>query len=470
MGLSWDSVAKIEQSTVQQIPHSQRTGRPRHLLWIWFSINVMPLTIVTGLLGPSVYLLSFWWTVLAIILGNLIGAVFTALHSAQGPGLGIPQMIQSRAQFGSYGALAIVFVAIFAGVGFAASIFVLGGQALHQLSSAISVDFGIILIALAVGFVLIFGYDLFHRFNRVIVGILGAGALLTYVWILGVNGLPDTKVEGLGYNFASFLGMTSLAVVWQLAYAPYVSDYSRYMGPEHSASSSFWTTYWGTVVGATIFMVLGALVGSYSSDADTIGAIARLTVGVTGFIMLAFVLGTIDAGMINIYTPMLSVVTIVQTFRASWMPQAPARILISAVLLTTSVFIALFGQDSFLTNFTSFILALLYLYAPWTAINLVDYYLINEGDYDVASILRADGGIYGKFRPIGFTCYILGIVIQIPFMVIFPMGNLTDGYTGVVATALGGADIAWLVGIGVTAPVYYLWQKAVGSRTGVTSR
>ncbi|WP_324751431.1 purine-cytosine permease family protein [Roseovarius sp. Pro17] len=455
---------KVEQTTVQQIPLEDRKGRPRHLLWIWFSINVMPLTIITGVLGPSVYSLSFGWTVAAIIIGNLIGAIFTALHSAQGPGLGIPQMIQSRAQFGSYGALAIVFVAIFAGVGFAASIFVLGGQALHQLSSAISVNLGIFLVALAVGVVLVFGYDLFHKFNRVIVGILGLGALLTYVWILGVNGLPDTEVEGLGVSFSSFLGMTSLAVVWQLAYAPYVSDYSRYMAPEHAASASFWTTYWGTATGAAIFMILGALIGSVSGDVDTIGAIAGLTAGIAGFIMLTFVLGTIDAGMINIYTPMLSVVTIGQTFCSSWMPRAPTRILISAILLIISVFIAIFGQEQFLTNFTFFIYALLYLYAPWTAINLVDYYMIREGDYDVASILRADGGIYGKFQPIGFTCYVMGILIQIPFMVIFPIAGVTDGYTGVVAAALDGADIAWLVGIGVTAPIYYFWYKAAGPR------
>ena len=34
-----------------------------------------------------------------------------ALHSAQGPQMGIPQMIQSRGQFGSYGALIVVVIA-----------------------------------------------------------------------------------------------------------------------------------------------------------------------------------------------------------------------------------------------------------------------------------------------------------------------------------------------------------------------
>jgi nucleobase:cation symporter-1, NCS1 family len=47
--------------------------------------------------------LSLPWAMLALPIGNIFGAVFMAGHSAQGPKLGIPQMIQSRAQFGFYG-------------------------------------------------------------------------------------------------------------------------------------------------------------------------------------------------------------------------------------------------------------------------------------------------------------------------------------------------------------------------------
>jgi NCS1 family nucleobase:cation symporter-1 len=42
--------------------------------------------------------------------GALVGGVVIALASAQGPRMGIPQMVQSRGQFGRYGALLIVFL------------------------------------------------------------------------------------------------------------------------------------------------------------------------------------------------------------------------------------------------------------------------------------------------------------------------------------------------------------------------
>ena len=47
--------------------------------------------------------LTFWWALIAIGAGTLIGALLIALHASQGPRLGVPQTIQSRGQFGFYG-------------------------------------------------------------------------------------------------------------------------------------------------------------------------------------------------------------------------------------------------------------------------------------------------------------------------------------------------------------------------------
>jgi len=60
---------------------------------------------------------------------------------------------------------------------------------------------------------------------------------------------------------------------------------------------------------------------------------------------------------------------------------------------------ALLGKDSFIANYTNFILLLLYVLVPWTAINLVDYYLLRHGHYDVDAFFRHDGGIYDASTP-----------------------------------------------------------------------
>jgi purine-cytosine permease-like protein len=58
---------------------------------------------VVGFVGPSLGL-DLLWSVVAVVLGVLFGTLFMAFHANQGPSMGLPQMIQSRAQFGMRGA------------------------------------------------------------------------------------------------------------------------------------------------------------------------------------------------------------------------------------------------------------------------------------------------------------------------------------------------------------------------------
>jgi NCS1 family nucleobase:cation symporter-1 len=89
---------------------------------------------------------------------------------------------------------------------------------------------------------------------------------------------------------------------------------------------------------------------------------------------------------------------------------------------------------------------------PWTAINLVDYYLIHHGSYDVDSFVQADGGIYGRFQWVAIGCYVIGFIIEVPFM-------SQELYTGPIAKMLGGADISWIVCLIVISPLYYFVSK-----------
>ena len=93
---------KWEVRSIDFIPETERHGKVQNLFFIWFSANMQITTIVTGALGV-VLGLNLTGALLAIVIGNVFGAVFMAYHSAQGPKLGIPQMIQSRAQFGFMG-------------------------------------------------------------------------------------------------------------------------------------------------------------------------------------------------------------------------------------------------------------------------------------------------------------------------------------------------------------------------------
>jgi NCS1 family nucleobase:cation symporter-1 len=141
----------------------------------------------------------------------------------------------------------------------------------------------------------------------------------------------------------------------------------------------------------------------------------------------------------------------------SWSPGPKARTVVALVLFGFAMAGALLSKDSFIANYEDFILLLLYVLVPWTAINLVDYYLLRHGQYDVGAFFRHDGGIYGRVNVPAVTCYVFGALIQLPFVA-------SALYTGPVARAMGGIDLSWIIGLLVTSPAYYWLAKRSQSR------
>jgi NCS1 family nucleobase:cation symporter-1 len=164
----------------------------------------------------------------------------------------------------------------------------------------------------------------------------------------------------------------------------------------------------------------------------------------------------------NLYCGVLSTLTFGQTLFPSWSPGPRARTIVALVLFGFALAGAILSKDSFLANYEDFILLLLYVLVPWTAINLVDYYLLRHGKYDVESFFRHDGGIYGRVNGAAVTCYVLGILVQLPFVA-------SALYTGPIARAIGGIDLSWIVGLAVTSPVYYWLAKHTRSRQGAAA-
>jgi nucleobase:cation symporter-1, NCS1 family len=460
--MSQTEPAALERRTIDIIPLDERHGKPRDLFTIWFSSNIMPLTFVTGALAPAVFGLNFWWSLVAIVLGNVVGALFMALHSAQGPRLGVPQMIQSRAQFGYLGALVVVLVAVVMYIGFFASNLVLGGQSINQLASGISVDWGIVICALVSLVITIFGYDMIHAVNRWAVVLFGGVMILSLIFMAGVHGLPAHFLSTGHFSGGGFLSSVSLGVLWQIAYAPYVSDYSRYMAPNNEAGSTFWMSYWGTVLGSVLPMLLGVVVGVASTNPNQIAELRILSGGIGWLVMIIFALGIMDTNSINLYGGVLCSITTGQTFARRWIPGARVRAILSVAIVALSLVLAIGLQSNFLTNYTNFILLLLYVLIPWTAINLVDYYLIRHGEYDVEAFFDPSGGPYGRIGWIGVAAYLIGILVEVPFM-------STTLWTGPAAKAMNGTDLSWIVGLVITVPLYYLLATRLAVRRPAAS-
>jgi NCS1 family nucleobase:cation symporter-1 len=449
---STEAPQRIEDDTIQPIPAEKRHGKARDLFTIWFGSNIMMLTIVTGALATTVFGQPFWAALAGIVVGNLVGGLFMALHSAQGPRLGVPQMVQTRGQFGSYGSLLVVVLVIVMYVGFFASNLVLGGQSLHTISSHVSTNAGIIIVGVVSAIAAIFGYDLIHAYTRVMSYLSGAVLLLGFAWLLFVHHLSATFFSTGHASVAGFLSTVSAAALWQIAYAPYVSDYSRYMPSDTGARPAFWASYSGSGLGSILPMLLGAMIGLAVGGDDVVTGLTTVTRGISVLVVVVFSVGIAATNAMNLYCGALSTLTVGQTLVPRWAPRAGSRTVIAIVLLAIALAGALLGQENFLVNYENFISLLLYVLVPWTAVNLVDYYLVQHGDYAVDDFFRADGGRYGRVNWVAVACYVFGILVQLPFVV-------TTLYTGPVGHALGDIDLSWIVGLVVVSPVYYVAAK-----------
>lgn len=169
-------------------------------------------------------------------------------------------------------------------------------------------------------------------------------------------------------------------------------------------------------------------------------------------VLLVLALAIPLANAMSVYCGALCSLTLVQTFWPSWRAGLWGRLVMTVLLLGAALVMSLGMVGDFLKAYTSFLDVLMAVLVPWTAINLCDYYLLRHGEYDVMAFFRADGGPYGRFNLPVVLIYLLGVLVELPFM-------KTGPYTGPLVEALHGVDISWIVSLLVTAVVYYLWVR-----------
>ncbi|WP_281701083.1 cytosine permease [Acetobacter malorum] len=445
----------IETGTIYPIPKTERYGSARDLFTIWFGGNLMILTVTTGSLTTTVFHLSVFPALWAIIAGNLCGGLLMALHAAQGPTLGVPQMVQARGQFGTWGAAFITLLVVLMYVGFTASNLVLGSSALDLLCPSLGHLTTVFLIALFCLFPALAGYKALHIAGKVGTALGALAILLSGFSFLSTPGSFSSYLSLTPSDtFVNFLGAFSIITLWQIAFAPYVSDYSRYLpNTNEGTRSAFIATYAGCCLGAIFPMLIGVGAGlGIAANGSVVTALATHLGWLTWPVFGAFTLGIAGPVGMNVYCGTLSLLSVLQTFLPRYHFGTSWRLSTTLTLYSLAAWAALFVADGFLQSYLEFMDMLMAIMVPWTAINLVDYYLIHHGSYDVNAFFKPDGGPYGRINKAAMFCFFLSLLAQLPFM----SGHL---YTGPFARLLHGADLSWIVGLVVTTPVYWFLAR-----------
>lgn len=191
--------ARIETRTIDFVPESERRGKAWHQFTLWFGANSVIVSVVTAslLVGAG---MNLAWSILAAVIGMGLGAFFSAFHAAQGPKLGVPQMIQRRAQFGYVGGALPMGIALVNYLVFFAASPAICGQLL-QAYWGWNPYVVTIVVTLITALLALFGYDLTHQVAKYLslLAVLVFG-IFTVLLLVG-TGLPDTRSVDFGSGF-----------------------------------------------------------------------------------------------------------------------------------------------------------------------------------------------------------------------------------------------------------------------------
>jgi nucleobase:cation symporter-1, NCS1 family len=446
--------ATIEVRSIDYIPDAERHGGLASQFTLWLAANLQITAIVTGALAV-VFGGDVFWSLIALLIGQLIGGAVMALHAAQGPQLGLPQMISSRVQFGVYGAIIPIVAVCLMYIGFSASGCVLAGQAVAQLLH-VGDALGIVIFGCLIVVVTLLGYRVIHGLGRV-ASVIGIAAFVyMFARLLSAHDVAALLAER-NFSLSRFLLAMSLSASWQIAYGPYVADYSRYLPRNTSVARVFAAVGLGSVIGSQTSMTFGvlaaALAGKQFEHHEVAYIVSLGSTGVAaGLLYFAIAFGKVTVTALNAYGSFMSMATMVSAVRRGVRIAMLHRFFYIAAMVGVSVLLALTGRHSFLKAFEAFILCLLAVFTPWSAINLIDYYCFTRSRYDVPA-LSDPHGRYGRWNATGIVIYLIGIIVQIPFLA-------TSFYTGPLVAPLGGVDISWIVGLLVPGMLYYFLGRA----------
>ncbi|ORW64087.1 allantoin permease [Mycobacterium saskatchewanense] len=438
----------IERRSIDWITPGERHGTVSAVSPLFFIANWNFFTVALGFSGPALGL-SVGWSIAASTLGLLTGTFFTACHATQGSRLGLPQIIQSRAQFGFYGVIVIVAMALACYLAFGVVFTILTAHGLAEIFGWSPLITGLV-VNLVGGAFAIAGHDHLHRLSRfTIYATVPLMLAFTVALFMGKAG-GDAPSGGHGFAAKAFFTVFAVSAACNMALAPVVSDYTRYLPV---ATPSRWliaSVYAGAGISALWLMAVGAWLSASYHATDALAALHlagdNVVRGFGAVLVLASAMTLVVGIATAAYSVSLQFLTGADLIRR-FTPTRSLRIAVTVLTIVIYLLVALPFGNHVVDAASDALSILLFLLVPWTAINLVDYFFIRRGDYVIGDLFTPEG-VYGGWSWRGLVAYLLGFLAMLPFAAL-------PFCTGPLSALWGGIDVSWLAGL-IAAAVAYL--------------
>ncbi|MGW0881483.1 purine-cytosine permease family protein [Streptomyces sp. NPDC002671] len=451
----------IEAHGIDHIPDSERRGRPRELFSVWAAANVNYLSLVVG--GALVLMgLSLRQALAVIVVGNLFW-VLTGLLAVSGPAAGAPSEVITRAMYGVLGnrvnnavtgwMISVCYFALNLAAG-ATAAFSLAERAGLPVNTAVKAVI-VILIAAVTLAISVYGHSAIVRLYvpiTLVLTVVFAVVAVVVVQHTDFGYVPDRPLTG------SALWATVLAGVGLIASGPLSyttsADFSRYLPRTASPKAvAGWTALGGFLPG-TVVCGLGALAATTVDMSDPQTALQGLLPGwFRPLFLLALVLGTVALNALTAYSAGLALQAVGLSIRRS------RSVLVDGTVSVALTLYALLISD-FLDTVGTVLQLTVVLLGPSMAVYATDILLRRN---------RYDGLALGDETPGSPFWYRGGVnwsgALALGLGVAASALCVDTVYTGPVAAALGGIDLALPVGLVVSAGAYALLMRD-GVRAG----
>lgn len=435
----------VETHGITPVPAGNRFGRPWRQFSVWFAPNLTMTAVFTGTLAAGLGL-GFWTGLAAMLAGTVLGSIPVAYLSTWGPRTGTGQLPLARLPFGG-GVVLPGLLQWLGSIAWDALVGLFGGEALAELTG---LPFWVaVLIVLALQCALgVFGYAVIHRVQAVMSAVLVVAFVAVAVKVLSGHSIAFADTASGGELAGSVVLFSTIALSLAVSWAPYASDFSRYLPATTSSRGVFWFTLLGLTASYAIGESLGLALGSGFGDQTVTGVSALLGGGfLGGLALLVIALAAVSSNAMNDYSGSLALQTVGVRLRRP----------VSAVVVTVVAFALILwmhGGDLG-AKFQNVLLFVSYWIPPFLGVVIPDWLARIRGRRTLDVLAEK------SVRPwAAVVAFVLGFAAAVPFM-------NTSVYTGPVAAALHGADLAYYAGFVVSLAAYFPLRRLTSSNVEI---
>jgi len=422
---------RIESSDVagvmQGVGPASRTLRLDRVFWSHFSPNLAPAAWVIGVLVASL-VPDRPLALLLLVLGNLLGALPVAACATMGPQTGLPQMEMSRFAFGSTGKRLPALINWLGCVGWDAVNNVPSTIALVLLARHFGLPLPFWLALGLLGMLQLLagaaGHDMVQAIERNLGYVLLAAFALTGI-VAALHGPAPGPARGVAVDLPDLVLAVAAVASFNMAWAPFASDYTRYLPATTPVRHVFWLTLAGVFSSALLMEVFGVLTAAAIGDPSpgaVIGGLQSLTGRLAPVALAAVALSSVAINAANDNSAAYGLIS------AGVRLNRPLSAVLTACL---AYLLAAWGEGRFTVLYENALLLALYWVAPWAGIVLTDW------------AMRRRSGLPLAAPPGWGPSASLFVAVSIVTVVLF---SSTPLYVGPVARLLGGADLGSLAG------------------------